>query len=302
MVVYQKTIQSPVTVTGIGVHSGKPASITFKPAAENSGIYFVRTDLSGDPALKASTYNVQATQMATVLGGEFSQVSTVEHCMSAAYALEIDNLIVELDGPEVPILDGSAGAFFRALQEVGRIEQPAPRKYIEITKPIYFSLGDKYAYALPYRGFKLSCSIDFPHPKIGKQSVELDVNEYSFGRELSFARTFGFYKEVEYLQSKGLALGASLENAIGLTDDGIMNPEGLRAPDEFVRHKAMDAIGDLVMLGHPIFAHVVLLKSGHDVMHHFVQRILESKDSYRVIQLIEDLPTSLEVYPRLQFR
>lgn len=289
LMLYQKTIQKAVTLDGIGLHTGKPARMTFKPAPENSGVYFVRKDIQGLPALQAQSRNVKATQMATVLGGEYLAISTIEHCMAAVSACLIDNLIIELDGPEIPIGDGSADSFFQALKSAGVVEQNAYRNYFLITKPLYYSQGDKYAYALPYSGFKISCTIDFPHPCIGKQKIEVEVNSYNFENELARARTFGFLKDVEALQKQGLALGGSLENAVVLDHQKILNPEGLRWADEFVRHKAMDAIGDLTMLGHPLMGHLVLHKAGHDVMHEFVERLIASKDHYRITEVTEPI-------------
>ncbi len=297
--VYQKTIQKTVCVEGVGLHTGKPASITFKPAPEGTGVYIIRSDIAGLPALKAQSRNVRATQMATVLGSDLFMVSTVEHCMAAVAALQIDNLFIELSGPELPIGDGSAHCFFEALQTAGIHEYEGFRKYIYITQPIYFSQGDKHAYVLPYNSFKLTCTIEFPHPKIGKQKIELDVNSYTFERELSKARTFGFLKDVEALKVRGLALGGSLDNAVVLDDHDILNPSGLRYPDEFVRHKAMDAIGDMLMLGYPLIGHVVLHKAGHDVMHGFVERVTSSVDSYRIIELAQPLSYSSTVSQNL---
>lgn len=290
--VYQKTIQKTVCVEGIGLHTGMPTSITFKPAPENTGIYIIRKDIPGLPALKAQSRNVRATQMATVLGSEHFMVSTVEHCMAAVSALQIDNLYIELSGPELPIGDGSADCFFKALQSAGIIEIQALRNYIYVTQPIYFSQGDKYAYVLPHNSFKLTCTIEFSHPKIGKQKIELEVNSHTFSKELSRARTFGFMKDVEALKVKGLALGGSLENAVVLDDSDVLNPDGLRYPDEFVRHKAMDAIGDMLMLGYPLIGHVVLHKAGHDVMHGFVEKVMAATDSYRIIELAQPLTYS----------
>jgi len=283
--VYQKTIQRSVDVDGIGLHTGKPAKLTFKPAPENTGIFFIRRDIPGLPALKALSRNVRATQMATVLGSDIFAISTVEHCMAAVGALGIDNLYIELAGPELPIGDGSADSFFRQLQSAGIHEQTSLRKYIYVTQPIYFSQGDKYAYVLPHNSLRLTCTIEFPHRKIGKQRIELEVNSHTFSRELSTARTFGFLKDVEAMKAKGLALGGSLDNAVVLDDRDILNPDGLRFADEFVRHKAMDAIGDLLMLGTPLIGHVVLHKAGHDVMHGFVEKIMSSSESYRYIEL-----------------
>ena len=293
--VYQKTIQKTVVLEGIGLHTGKPATIAFKPAPENSGIFFIRKDIPGLPALKALSRNVRATQMATVLGSDIFAISTVEHCMSAIGALGIDNLYIELSGPEIPIGDGSADGFFKALQGAGILEQGALRKYLYVTQPIYFSQGDKYAYVLPHNSLRISCTIEFAHRKIGKQKIEMEVNAHTFARELSTARTFGFLKDVEAMKAKGLALGGSLDNAVVLDDRDVLNPEGLRFADEFVRHKAMDALGDLLMIGEPLIGHVVLHKAGHDVMHGFVEKIMSSQESFRYIELASPMSYSESV-------
>lgn len=297
--VYQKTIRHPEVLEGIGLHTGKPARLTFKPAEPGEGITFVRSDLPGRPSVRAVSKNVQATDMATVLGNDVFMVSTVEHCMSAVGAHQIDNLVIELSGPEIPIGDGSARTFFETIESVGIVEQPSFRKYLYVTEPIYYMDGEKKAYVLPYNGFKITCSIEFPHPKIGQQEISLDISKDNFARELATARTFGFLKDVEALQKKGLALGGSLENAIVLDEEEILNPEGLRFADEFVRHKAMDAMGDILLLGHPLVGHFILHKAGHDVMHGFVKKIAESQDSYRIVELGEKplaQPTELDLY------
>jgi len=291
----QKTIRRRAVVEGVGVHSGQACSLTFVPAPPNAGIHFVRTDLPGKPSLRVHAENVSATGYATTLGGTVFSVATVEHCMSALSALRIDNLFIELDGPEIPICDGSAQNFLEALHGVGMVEQDQPRKYCYITQPVYFSEGEKQAYVVPYHGLRLTVTIDFPHPSIGKQKLDLDINDQSFTREIAAARTFGFLKDVEALQARGLALGRSLQNAIGLDENSILNPEGLRFPDEFVRHKALDALGDLVTLGMPLMGHVVLYKSGHDVMNKMIRKLIESKDSYRHIELGADLSEEARV-------
>lgn len=285
----QKTIRSRVQVQGIGLHSGKPCSLNFVPAPANTGVHFVRIDLPNRPSLKVHIQNVSATGYATTLGGPEFSVATVEHCLSALSALRVDNLVIELDGPEIPITDGSAKHFLQAIQSVGLIEQEQPRKYCYLTEPIYYSEGDKQAYAVPYNGLRLTVTIEFPHPSIGKQKLDLDINEQSFTRDLAAARTFGFLKDVEALKSKGLAQGGSLANAVVLDDRGILNPEGLRWPDEFVRHKALDALGDLVTLTMPLMGHVVLYKAGHDMMNKLVKKILESTQSYKLVELGADL-------------
>ncbi len=289
----QRTIRKKVKVKGIGLHTGEPAGLAFRPAPPNTGIYFVRSDLPGSPAIAASARYVQATTLATSLGGPAFSVSTVEHCLATLAAFRIDNLFIELDGPEIPIGDGSAYPFMEALLGAGLVEQEEPRKYAYITQPIFYGDGEKHAYVVPYNGLRLTCTIEFPHPRIGKQKIDLDVNEPSFARELSRARTFGFMKDVEALRAKGFARGGSLDNAVVLDNQDILNPEGLRFQDEFVRHKALDALGDLVTLGMPLMGHLVLYKAGHDVLNRLVRKILESTDSYRHIELGAGLPEAV---------
>ncbi len=286
----QRTIRQRAEVTGIGLHTGEPTKLTFCPAPVNTGVYFVRADLPGRPALAAKARHVQATQLATTLGGEYFSVSTVEHCLSTLAAFRIDNLIIELDGPEIPIGDGSARIFLDALVRAGMTEQEQPRKYIYINQNIYYGDDSKYAYVAPYNGLRISATIEFPHPKIGRQNLDIDINEQSFSRDIAPARTFGFLREVEALRAKGLARGGSMDNAVVLDSEMILNPDGLRFHDEFVRHKVLDALGDLVTLGLPLMGHVVLYKAGHDLMNRLVTKILNSSDSFRVIELGADLP------------
>ena len=286
----QRTIRKRVTVDGIGLHTGEPASITFRPAPPNSGIHVVRGDLPGSPSISVAAVHVGATTMATTLKGAAFSVSTVEHCFSSLAAFRIDNLIIELSGPEIPIGDGSARIFMEALLSAGLVDQDEPRRYCYITQPIFYGDGEKHAYVVPYNGLRITCTIDFDHPSIGRQSFDLDINENSFARELSSARTFGFLKDVEAMRSRGLARGGSLDNAVVLDDGSVMNPGGLRYNDEFVRHKMLDACGDLVTLGVPLMGHVVLYKAGHDVMNKLVRKIIESRDAYRRLELGTEMP------------
>ena len=286
----QRTIKKRAVVEGIGLHTGKPAKLTFCPAPENTGVFFVRTDLPGRPALAAHVNNVTATQLATTVSGPDFSVSTVEHCLSTLAAFRIDNLLIELDGPEIPIGDGNAKVFLDALTSAGMVEQEQPRKYAYINQTIYYGDSEKYAYVSPYNGLRITATIDFPHRRIGKQTLDIDINEQSFSREIAPARTFGFLKDVEYLRSKGLALGGSMDNAIVLDHEEVLNPQGLKFADEFVRHKVLDALGDLVTLGMPLMGHVVLYKAGHDLMNRLVKKIIDSSDSYRKIELGADLP------------
>lgn len=281
----QSTVKERVKVEGVGLHKGEPASITFCPAPEDTGIHFVRRDIEGEPWISPKAQFVKATQLATTLGSEYFSVSTVEHCLSAVTALRIDNLIIELSGPEIPICDGSAKEFYDALMAVGVVEQEQPRKYVRVTKPIYFGDGEKHAYIVPYNGLRVTCEIDFDHPEIGRQKIDLDVNPQSFGEEISRARTFGFQKDVERLHEAGLALGGGYHNAVVLGEDRVMNEEGLRWQNEFVRHKALDAIGDIATLGKPLLGHIILFRAGHDLMNKLIQKLLENEDSYVEMEL-----------------
>lgn len=281
----QRTIRQRAVVEGIGLHTGKPAKLTFCPAPEGTGVYFVRRDMPGSPAISTQAERVTATTMATTLGGDAFSVSTVEHCLSALAALRIDNLFIELDGPEIPIVDGSAAPFLEAILAAGLADQNEPRRYAYITGPIFMGDAEKHAYVQPYNGLRITCTIDFPHPMIGHQTMDLDITESSFAREVARARTFGFMKDVEMLRSKGLALGGSLDNAVVLDNEKVLNPEGLRWENEFVRHKVLDALGDLVTLGMPLMGHVVLHRAGHDLMNRLVRKILETPDRYRHIEL-----------------
>lgn len=286
---FQRTIRNAISVEGIGLHTGKPVKLTFRPAPSNTGVHFVRADLPSKPSLAARSENISATYHATSLGGPEFSVSTVEHCLAALTVLRIDNLIIELDGPEIPIGDGSAWPFWEALARVGLVDQDQPRQYLYIAEPIFYGNNEKHVLVTPYNGLRVTCTIDFPHPKIGLQKIDIDVNPHSFETNLSKARTFGFLKDVKAMQEKGLALGGSLENAIVLDENKIMNPDGLREPDEFVRHKAMDALGDLVTLGYPLMGHVSLYKAGHDLMSKFVKKVLDSKPCYKLVELGQDL-------------
>lgn len=285
----QRTIKSKVVVNGLGLHTGKPASLVFRPAPPDIGVHLIRMDLPNKPSVKVYATNVRATTNATTLGGTNFSVSTVEHCLSALAAFRIDNLIIELNGPEIPIGDGSAFEFCEALRAVGFVEQERPRKYFCVREPVFISDGDKQAYVMPYDGLRVTCTIDFPHPVIGRQKLDMDINETSFVREIARARTFGFLKDLEHLQAQGLALGGSLSNAIGLDQKSVLNPEGLRFPDEFVRHKILDALGDLVTLGRPFMGHLVLFKAGHDLMNRLVRKLLELPEAQAPIEMGESL-------------
>jgi len=286
----QQTLKKKITIKGIGLHTGEPSEISFCPAPPNTGVYFVRRDLPNCPAIPVLSKYVKATAYATTLGNEAFAVSTVEHCLSSLTALGIDNLYIELNGPEIPICDGSASVFYEELRKVGVVEQGDPRKYIFVTKPIYVGNKEKHAYIIPYNGLRITCTVDFPHQRIGTQYLDIDINQTTFEKEIAPARTFGFLKDVEALRARGLARGGSLENAIVLDENEILNPEGLRFANEFVRHKVLDAMGDLMTMGHPLMGHLVLYKAGHDLMNQLVNHAIEAKDCYKLIDLGREVP------------
>ena len=293
---FQKTIRKTVEVKGVGIHSGEPCTLRFKPAPANTGVYFIRADLPGKPFLKVSATNVQAVSYQTVVGGDAFKVATIEHCVSSLSALRIDNIYIELDGPEIPICDGSSIYFTQALMNAELIELDEPRKYCYITEPISYSEGDKHAYVLPYHGLRVAVTIDFPHPVIGKETIDMEITEQSFAREIAPARTFGFLKDVEQLKASGLAKGGSLDNCIVLDDSKVINPDGLRYKDEFVRHKVLDALGDLVTLEMPLMGHLILHKAGHDIMNKLVRKIVSQPQSYRFVELGADVSSEMKKF------
>jgi len=284
---YQRTLCSDVGFSGIGLHSGKTAHLTLKPAPVNHGVKFVRKDLPNAPTISARFNCVVDTSLATVIGADGVIVSTIEHLMSCLAGLSIDNVVVELDSYEVPVMDGSAGPFTRRIMEVGIHEQKAARHFFVLKKPIELEQDGKFVGAYPDTTFKITCNIDFEHPLIRKQSCTIEVVDSIFEREISSARTFGFLHEVEYLKRYGLARGGSLDNAIVIHDKGILNKEGLRFNDEFVRHKLLDCIGDFSLLGMPIIGHIVTHKSGHAFNHAFLENFFKNKASWETRTLSE---------------
>ncbi len=261
----QHTLAGSTVFAGIGVHSGGHVRVALRPAPANHGIVFVRSDVSDrDNRVPALAAHVASTQLNTEIRNAAGvAVSTIEHLMAALAALGVDNALVELDGAEVPIMDGSAQPFLDALDRVGVKAQDAPRRAIEITRPIVVRVGDKWAALTPADGFEIAFELQYACKAIGAQRIELAVTEASFRTELAAARTFGFVHEVEQLKASGLGKGASLDNAVGLDGDEIVNPEGLRMEREFVRHKALDALGDLYTLGAPIIGRFESVKGGH---------------------------------------
>ncbi len=283
----QTTLAREIALKGVGVHAGVEATITLKPASASTGIVFVRS-FADQPARKAtvSRNSVQATDLATVLGDRSGAlVSTVEHVLAALRGLDVDNAVVEIDGPEVPILDGSAAAFVRAIDAAGVTQLKGRRKYLKVLKPVRVENGASFGELLPYdAGLRLEVEIDFPHAAIGRQRFAATLNPSVFRRELAGARTFGFLKDVERLRSAGYARGAALENTICLDDEGVINPEGLRFADEFVRHKAMDAVGDLAMAGLPLFARYRSFRGGHKLNFQMVDALLADRSAYAIVE------------------
>lgn len=278
----EKTIQKEISCIGIGLHSGKPIELKLLPASEGSGILFIRKDLGGQ-SIPADAAHVVSTHLSTTIGVGGATVQTVEHLLAAVSALEIDNLIVEVDGPEVPVLDGSASPFVALIQKAGVAEQERPKSFIEFLKPVTVSEKGKYVTIRPGSSFDISYQIQFDHPLISNQSYFYRHSRQAFVKEIAPARTFGFLKDVETLKAQGLAQGGSLDNAIVIGDDQILNKQGLRFPDEFVRHKILDLIGDFSLLGMPVLGHVEALCSGHMLHARFLEEVLANKKAWRII-------------------
>lgn len=276
----QQTLAQNVALSGTGVHSGKRTNITIKPAREHHGIKFRRVDLPGTQDIQALFKLVVDTSLATVLGTNGAIISTIEHLMASFAGLGIDNALVEVDDYEMPIMDGSAKDFTRALTAAGTVQQEAPKHFIIVKKPIQVQDQDKSVIVLPEACFKITCSIEFSHPLIGKQAITYDRAKNNFERDISHARTFGFIQDLELLRKFSLGKGGSLDNAIVIDKDRILNEEGLRYPDEFVRHKLLDSLGDFSLLGMPIQGHIITHKSGHTLNHLFIKTFLEKKDSW----------------------
>lgn len=288
---HQHTVAGPVIFAGVGVHTGAHVRVAVRPAAIDAGVTFVRTDLKDiDNAIRVSADAVGQTRLGTVINNAAgASVSTIEHLMAAFCALGIDNVVVELDGPEVPILDGSAEVFIQFLDRAGRRRQEASRRFIEVLEPVEVVEGDKRAVLLPCDGFEVAFEIAFDSAPIGRQRVDLEITEQSFREELADCRTFGFLKDVEALRAAGLARGASMDNAVVLDGDRILNPEGLRRPDEFVRHKALDAVGDLYVAGLPLLARFEGLYAGHGLNNQLVRALMARPQSWRVRTLAPEL-------------
>ena len=284
MVLKQKTLAQPIKTVGIGLHSGRKSTLTIKPAPIDFGIQFVRVDMPNAVPIPAHALAVCDTRLASVIQSQGVKVSTVEHLLSACSGLGLDNLLIEVDAEEVPIMDGSAASFLFLIESAGTVEQEAPRKFMVIQKTVEVREGNKLARLEPHFGFKLDFTIDFKHPAVDKtgQRFIVDFAEHAYRSEIGRARTFGFAHEVEALREIGLARGGSLDNAIVLDEHRILNNEELRYDDEFVRHKILDAIGDLYLAGHPIVGAYTAEKSGHALNNALLRKLLDDSGSYSI--------------------
>ncbi len=287
---HQTTVRREIRIEGIGLHSGKPASVVIKPALPNTGVIFVRKDMPNPVAIPASFEFVTQTRLATTLGTSQAQISTVEHLLSALRLLNIDNAMVEVEGPEVPIMDGSAATFCEAILAAGFFDQSVPKKVAFLKKRIEVRKGDKVALIEPSDELRIHARIEWNHPAINTQEMTFTVGKSDY-REIASARTFGFMKDVEVLKKNGLACGGSLDNAVVLDEERVINPEGLRYPDEFVRHKILDAIGDFALSPIPIVGNVTLVKAGHELHAELVSAIFSNPDHYeiRTLEEVSDL-------------
>ena len=287
----QTTLRSDATVTGIGVHSGSPVTLTLHPAEANAGIVFLRPGLNGqrDRELVADYRSVTATEFATVLGDDTGPaVSTTEHVLAALHGLGVDNVVVEVDGPEVPIMDGSAEPFVAAIDQAGIATLAEPRRYIKVLKPVQVGKNGCSGELRPYaRGLRIETEIEFDHPMIGCQTFAIDLEPDTFRRELARARTFGFMRDVAKLWSAGYALGASFENTVVVAENRVLNAEGVRFPDEFVRHKAIDAIGDLALAGAPLIGAYRSVRGGHKLNHAVLTALMADESAWTYVEMPE---------------
>ena len=283
----QRTVKNEVSFEGIGLHTGKHSRVTLKPASRDAGITFIRTD---KPAvIKAHVGAVIDTAFATTIGINGIKIRTVEHILAALAGLGIDNLIIEVSGPEIPILDGSSTELISFVLKAGIAKQGKKRPYLRIKRPFIFEDGHAHIAAFPYCGSKMTHSIFFHHSGIGEQRISIDITEETFVTEIAPARTFGFLKDIEYLQSNGLAKGGSLDNAVVMGENGVINASGLRFKDEFVRHKVLDSIGDFSLIGFPIYGHIVASKSGHSSNVKFLKKLISASEAWDII-VEEQLP------------
>ncbi|MBL4743630.1 MAG: UDP-3-O-acyl-N-acetylglucosamine deacetylase [Cycloclasticus sp.] len=286
----QRTLKNVIRATGVGLHSGEKVYLTLRPAGINVGIVFRRVDFDEPVVIPAKAENVGDTQLSTTLIQDGVRVSTVEHLLSAIAGLGIDNVFIDLSAAEVPIMDGSAGPFVFLLQSAGIEEQNAPKRYIRIKKEVRVEDGDKWASFVPFEGFKVGFSIEFEHPVFAShlQKATIDFSSTSFVKEISRARTFGFMKDIEALRKRNLALGGSMDNAIVVDDFRVLNEDGLRYEDEFVKHKILDAIGDLYLLGHSLIGEFQGHKSGHELNNRLLRKLLSQQDAWEEVTFEDD--------------
>ena len=280
---YQRTLAKRVSITGIGIHSGKKVTLVLHPAEANTGIRFRRTDLENVPSIRASVKTVGATENNTTLGDGENSVHTVEHLLSVLYGLGIDNVLCEIDGPEVPIMDGSGASFVYILKETGITNLGASKKFFLVLKPVRVQVGDKWAEIRPDSSLSIESTIVFSHPVIQSQKINFRFSCEDFINNISRARTFGLLKDVDKLKRRGLAKGGSLDNCIVLDDFKVLNPEGLRFEDEFIRHKVLDVIGDISLLGHDIAGKIITYKSGHNLHNLLCKKLLDTPDAYEIV-------------------
>lgn len=297
---YQQTIRSSVSCSGVGLHTGEPVAITLRPSRPDTGIVFLLRNGGGTPtSLTASIENLVPTELCTALrGANGRQVKTVEHVLAALAALEIDNVVIEVDGGELPVMDGSAAPFVRLIQSAGVMSQGRRQPYLKITQPIEVAEGRRRVRIEPSSTPRITYSIHYEHPLIRKQTYEYECSATAFEQDIAYARTFGFLHEVEALWSRGLAKGGTLDNTVVLSGAGVVNESGLRCPDEFVRHKVLDLIGDLALLGVPFIGHIIADRSGHALHARLVERILEETDKWVLLTREESLVTH-ESHPSL---
>ena len=290
----QRTLKNAIRATGVGLHTGEKIYLTLRPAAVDTGIVFRRVDLDAPVEIKAHSENVGETRLSTTLVRGGVKISTVEHLLSAFAGLGIDNAYVDLSAPEVPIMDGSAGPFVFLIQSAGIVEQQVYKRFIRINKTVIVENGDRWARFDPFDGFKVEFFIDFDHPLFNEvnQHAELDFSKTSYVKEVSRARTFGFLRDIDRLRDRNLALGGSLDNAVVVDDFRVLNDEGLRYDDEFVKHKILDAIGDLYLLGHSLIGSFSGYKSGHDLNNHLLRKLLLQTDAWEEITFEDEIARS----------
>lgn len=285
--IYQKTIKNSITCEGVGVHSGEVATVRIHPAPENHGIFFERVDSHAGLKIPATIENIRSGVHATTIGINGTRISTVEHLMAAFTGLNIDNALVQIDGPEVPILDGSAGPFVKMIREAGIEEQNAPRKWLVIKRPVQVRVNGSLGEIRPSREPSIHCSIDYDHPAIGFQARLARIQPEEFASEIAGARTYGFYDDYEKLKAAGLAKGGSLDNAVVIGSNGVMNEDGLRWDDECVRHKILDLVGDLSLCGHRIMGEVHAHRAGHTFNHQLVRAIMANPANFELCDATE---------------